>query len=416
MVKHGFLAFVVLGLITCHGCQQVDTTGEDAFKMAEKYRTGHGKVESPPVAKDYYQKGAAAGHTPSMIRLAWCYQFGYGTPNNLEEAHSWVEKAAQKGHVSAIRQLGFFAQWGIGTQQDLNEAIRLYTRAYEAGDVDSLALIGSVYLTGIHQKDDRSKAMKYSLEACLAGSMRGCALNALTNQASLLRNVVKVGIVTDSDREQLKKSLSSSEEYLQKDTHLSGGDGYTFLYTAELQNNPEGELFKTLNQRIRTEIGLKNPDAYMLRAAIGMFKLRKSDNLELLHKDVFEGAKAGIPTCMYLAGYNFLGGYGTGQDYNEAKVWLEKASDRGVFQATGMLGNLYQFGHGVQGDYKMANKLFLDAAQYGDDYSMINLGYNYEYGQGFTRSRENAIYWYKKASDLGNGDAKEALRRLGVTR
>jgi enhanced entry protein EnhC len=77
---------------------------------------------------------------------------------------------------------------------------------------------------------------------------------------------------------------------------------------------------------------------------------------------------------------------------------------------------MYQFGYGVPVDFVKANKYFIDGAKHSDTYAMLNLGNNYEFGQGFVRSRQNAVYWYQKASELNNGQAKVALRRLGVSR
>jgi TPR repeat protein len=55
-----------------------------------------------------------------------------------------------------------------------------------------------------------------------------------------------------------------------------------------------------------------------------------------------------------------------------------------------------------QGDDKKAFELFHQAAEQGDENSLLNLGYCYDEGVGTTKDKMKAMYWYKKAAQ--NGD------------
>jgi TPR repeat protein len=56
------------------------------------------------------------------------------------------------------------------------------------------------------------------------------------------------------------------------------------------------------------------------------------------------------------------------------------------------------------------------AANNGNQWGMVNLGYMYLHGRGVEQNDKMAIQWYQKAKDAGNGPAKkvaeEALGRL----
>jgi hypothetical protein len=54
---------------------------------------------------------------------------------------------------------------------------------------------------------------------------------------------------------------------------------------------------------------------------------------------------------------------------------------------------------------KSADRGHIDAA--------FAVGWLYENGLGVTEDKANAIEWYRQANALGNGNARQALERLG---
>jgi TPR repeat protein len=109
-------------------------------------------------------------------------------------------------------------------------------------------------------------------------------------------------------------------------------------------------------------------------------------------------------------------------DYANALVWFHKAADTGKTKATlagitwGMtsMGAAYEYGQGVEKDYRQAAAWYRRAADLGSRDGMYYLGTLYERGLGVSQDQQTAIDWYRKSAKLGLGDAEVALRRLGV--
>lgn len=57
------------------------------------------------------------------------------------------------------------------------------------------------------------------------------------------------------------------------------------------------------------------------------------------------------------------------------------------------------------GDHKRALRILRRAAMLGSEMAMNNTGYHYDCGLGVKRSRQKAMYWYRRAARRGNGCA-----------
>ena len=66
------------------------------------------------------------------------------------------------------------------------------------------------------------------------------------------------------------------------------------------------------------------------------------------------------------------------------------------------------------GDVKAAFRLFRESALAGDPHSCLNLGYFYDTGLGITKSRTEALRWYRRA--YRNGDSAGASNIATVYR
>jgi len=76
------------------------------------------------------------------------------------------------------------------------------------------------------------------------------------------------------------------------------------------------------------------------------------------------------------------------------------------------LANNYYHGIGVKQSYKMARKLYEQAAQQGDVSAMFRLGLIYHQGVGGEQSYERAFEYYEQAAQLGYGKAQFNLGLL----
>jgi TPR repeat protein len=64
-----------------------------------------------------------------------------------------------------------------------------------------------------------------------------------------------------------------------------------------------------------------------------------------------------------------------------------------------------------EGDQKAAHDIFMSLSDQGDDRAQYQLGQMYDYGQGVDRNIDKAVYWYERASAAGN---KQAQHSLGI--
>ena len=69
------------------------------------------------------------------------------------------------------------------------------------------------------------------------------------------------------------------------------------------------------------------------------------------------------------------------------------------------LGVRYENGEGVQQDYSEALKWFKKAAEAGNGKALRNVGRMYHYGNGVDQDKDKAMEWYKRAAEKGETDA-----------
>ncbi len=99
------------------------------------------------------------------------------------------------------------------------------------------------------------------------------------------------------------------------------------------------------------------------------------------------------------------------QEKNEAEGfrYLKKAADGGNEYAQNRLGIMYYWGQYVSVDYKKSFEYTKLSAEQEYPEAMFNLGHSYHLGEGVEKNLDEAIYWYSKASDLGDEGAKNNL-------
>jgi len=136
-------------------------------------------------------------------------------------------------------------------------------------------------------------------------------------------------------------------------------------------------------------------------------------------------------------GVLYENGWGVTQDYQQARVWFEKAVRTGdaavnkgrvllslngfgvswshrwgekcdtaaSAEAAHNLGGLYLNGRGVERDYKQASVWYEKAAAAGDSEAMNEMGRFYANGWGVAQDYTQASDWYAKGIAAGNIDA-----------
>lgn len=92
----------------------------------------------------------------------------------------------------------------------------------------------------------------------------------------------------------------------------------------------------------------------------------------------------------------------------EAEKYLKPQADKGNYEAQAMLGSLYC----KLEAYEEALPYLEVTAPADDIDSQITLGYMYLSGYGVTKDLPKALYWFKKAAELGGVSAQQRLNEL----
>ncbi|KDE40552.1 MAG: tetratricopeptide repeat protein [Nitrincola lacisaponensis] len=126
-------------------------------------------------------------------------------------------------------------------------------------------------------------------------------------------------------------------------------------------------------------------------------------------------AEAGNAEAQNRLGEMLEFGQGVERDKNAAFDWYQLAADQGEVSAWHNLGRSYNFGTGVEQDYAVAEQWYRQAAERGYTQSLFFLGtlYATDHGQDQSYSSDIIAYaWLQNAADLGDRTARPIAERL----
>jgi TPR repeat protein len=118
-------------------------------------------------------------------------------------------------------------------------------------------------------------------------------------------------------------------------------------------------------------------------------------------------AEQGDAKAQGLLGFMYDNGHGVVQDYAEAVKWYRKAAEQGNADAQSNLGNRYANGQGVVQDHAAAVKWYRKAAHQGYASAQYNLGVMYANGQSVVQDHAAVVMQFRKAQ--GNASALSKL-------
>ncbi len=89
----------------------------------------------------------------------------------------------------------------------------------------------------------------------------------------------------------------------------------------------------------------------------------------------------------------------------KAVRWYRKAADQGIASAQFNLGWDYDFGEGFR---RMRSKrsVGIESRRTGPSSAQVNLGWAYAHGNGVPKNAIEAVHWYRKAAEQGDADAQ----------
>lgn len=120
-------------------------------------------------------------------------------------------------------------------------------------------------------------------------------------------------------------------------------------------------------------------------------------------------AEHGVAIAQGIVGTMYDFGHGVEEDQERAVYWYAKGAAQGDMRSSTMLGLHYGMGKGVRQDYVRAAALWRTAAEKGHASAQFLLGIAYYNGAGVQKDYSQALLWIGKAAEQGHDPAQNVL-------
>jgi hypothetical protein len=415
--------------------EQAAAAGDEVAlnNLAVMYGTGHGVPVNVRTALQLYRRSAAAGYATAFYNIARYYEDGRGVTADKATAIAWYKKAAVRGDANALQQLERFGETDAVTwaKADPAEALRVgldrynrnqraeafnpLLRAVASGKTEAALQLGYLYSHGLGTSVDYEDARFWYEKAAATGD-----LVAMNNLGTLYTNGNGVPsdfkIALDWYRKAAAGAYPSA--FFNIGLSYERGEGVTLDKAAAVgwykkaATRGDASALQALERLGETDAvtwAKADPDEAL---KVGIDRYKGNQSAESFNPLLRAGA-AGKSDAAFELGYLYAHGLGTPVEYDDARLWYEKAAATGDTMAMNNLGVLYDNGNGVPQDHRKAFEWFRKAAASGLPLAMRNIGLLYEGGQGVAASRADALNWYRRAAQLKLDSAAQALARLG---
>ncbi len=324
------------------------------------YKNGEGVGQNHKKAVYWFTKSAEQGNAYAQNSLGDCYYDGRGVEQNYEQAVYWFTKSAKQDNASAQNSLGFCCEIGRGVEQNYEQAVYWFTKSAEQGDADAQRSLGFCYENG--------QGVEKNYEQAVYWYTKSAEQDNATAQWFLGLCYEKGDGVKQSYEQAVYWFTKSAE---QGDAYAQNSLGDCYYYGEGVEQNYEQAVYWYTKS---AEQG--NADAQF--------------NLGICYDD----------------------GKGVEQNYEQAVYWYTKSAEQGNAIAQNSLGSSYYFGEGVEKNYEQAVYWCTKSAEQGNADAQFNLGICYDDGKGVEQNYERAVYWYTKSAEQGNKYAQKYLGEL----
>lgn len=438
------------------------------------YNGEFGLEQDRKKAVQLWEIAANKDHSKAAENLGKCYRDGDGVEVDAAKALEWFEKARALGNMSACLQLGF-AYTGGFADTDYAKAARYYMEAYKSDSetisAAAAAMLAEMYEKGLGTEPNAKKAFelyKYAAEHDYA--------NAQYKVYEAYWNGIVVQKDVEKAEQWLKKAADGGLTLAQGliGFYARGReDGPTVVHywekaSAAGEATIMGKLAKLylsgacgvpMNKARAIELYKKAAELGDIEA-IGALGICYANGNGVVQNsnEAFRlfsiAAEQGDKFAQKNLGICYIDGVGTSVNKAIAVQWLEKASAQGEIQAKYLLAQMYEEGEGTAVNYSKAEKLynevidegssdyyegavfklaFIYATKIEDHYrafplwhqlassenvsdlttkAKYNLGLYYYNGWGTSQSNDKALYWWRKAADVGHPDAEANANAL----
>lgn len=384
--------------------------GEALYQMGEKVRRDllndyreNKKGEGGSEVVKWYKRAAQKGHVGARHDLGWIYENGiYGFEKNKAEALKWYRLAAEARKIDSIIALGRMYETGAGVKADIDEAISWYRLANKADDDGLLREI---------QKHENIESLFRAAENGQAQAQYDCGL------------IYKTAM--PPDRSSTRKWFTLAAEQ----GHAAAAKALVDVFVEDLFGAKKSEEARKVFLRA-AELGYA-PAQYQLgqmhRHGNGGLTKNEAEAIKWSRLAADQGY---LPAIDYLALAHLQGGDVTEKEVldrlaaaaekgeAEARAWLDimariKAlspeAEKGSAEAQFELGRIYRQKRALA----KALEWFRLAAAQDQAGAMNEIGEMYNYGLGVEKDLSAAHELFERAAEMGHSQAQYNHARMG---
>lgn len=187
------------------------------------------------------------------------------------------------------------------------------------------------------------------------------------------------------------------------------GNGRAMYFLGEYYCWAYGTVKKDKDES--TKWRLAGRDAGDTLASLNVAYTLPADDLERknifssLFKEVLQLAESGDVFAQFEVADMYKNGYGTDKDEEEQIRWLIASANEGFWKTQYKLATYYL----NKGDYQQAYEWYKKAAELGNGEAACWVGYFYNMGYGVNKDDEKEFFWSKKSAELGDDQGMSNL-------
>ena len=288
-----------------------------------------------------------------------------------------MTQAQRAEKAKTFYEEGYDYFYGISYPVNRTLAVKYFQEAEKLENADAL------FFLSIHQQNndnlkDAIQAAKRSLE--LGNEAAKIELGEIQEDEKLMKEGFNA----------LKKKVDSG------DMHYANSLGYAYEFGVGTSLSiKEAMKYYEMAAKQNNALGMTNlADLYIQED-----KLKKAKPL------LVKAAKKEYGYAQYLLAMNFFDLYS--ENNKEALHWLERAANNDEPEALYQLGVYYE--EGDEADLAKAINYFQRAAELNHADAALELSYIYDEGISVEQDDDKALFFLKKAAELGNQEAIEEL-------
>lgn len=300
------------------------------------YLNGIFFIENRNKSLEYFFEAAIRKNPNSMFAVGMSYIDGTGVGIDVKKGVEWILKAAKYGDLSAKEILGIYYFLGTYVPKDNQKAIGYLLECTGQGYLNGDSYLAMIYIEGYYIKQDIQKGLDLLTNAADQGNM-----NALVR----LGRLFETGKYVNRDLEKALSCYQSMYDIRKESFNI-------FVLASFLIGHGEEEK----GLEILNEIPKDAPIDYKICYTHIMIK--NGRNIQESISFLKEGVENGFAPAQSELAKLYIEGKYVSKNMNEAIDLLEKAAEKGNYDACFELGQIFE----NMGEIEKAIKLYKKAS------------------------------------------------------